>query len=56
MRVGTWHALDRRGDAHNDDDDDVGNPSPAVISKTKLRGLSPRVNYTDRATEACRRT
>jgi hypothetical protein len=24
--------------------------------KTKLHGLSPRVNYTDRATEACRRS
>jgi hypothetical protein len=24
--------------------------------KTKLRGLSPRANYTDRATAACRRS
>jgi hypothetical protein len=28
-----------------------------VINKTnKLRGLSPRANYTDRATAACRRS
>jgi hypothetical protein len=26
------------------------------IKKTKLRGLSPRTNYTDRATAACRRS
>jgi hypothetical protein len=26
------------------------------IKKTKLRGLSPRANYTDRATAACRRS
>jgi hypothetical protein len=26
------------------------------ISKNKLRGLSPRTNYTDRATAACRRS
>jgi hypothetical protein len=25
-------------------------------TKTKLRGLSPRANYTDRATVACRRS
>jgi hypothetical protein len=27
-----------------------------INSKTKLHGLSPRVNYTDRATAACRRS
>jgi hypothetical protein len=27
-----------------------------LTAKTKLRGLSPRVNYTDRATAACRRS
>jgi hypothetical protein len=26
------------------------------ISTTKLRGLSPQANYTDRATAACRRS
>jgi hypothetical protein len=26
------------------------------LSKTKLQGLSPRANYTDRATAACRRS
>jgi hypothetical protein len=26
------------------------------LKKTKLRGLSPRTNYTDRATAACRRS
>jgi hypothetical protein len=25
-------------------------------TKTKLRGFSPQVNYTDRATAACRRS
>jgi hypothetical protein len=27
-----------------------------IIIKKKLHGLSPRVNYTDRATAACRRS
>jgi hypothetical protein len=27
-----------------------------VIKKTKLNGLSPRANYTDRATAACRQS
>jgi hypothetical protein len=27
----------------------------SAIKKTKLHGLSPRANYTDRATAACRR-
>jgi hypothetical protein len=27
-----------------------------VLKKTKLHGLSPRTNYTDRATAACRRS
>jgi hypothetical protein len=27
-----------------------------VVSKTKLYGLRPRANYTDRATAACRRS
>jgi hypothetical protein len=27
-----------------------------VLNKTKLLGLSPRANYTDRATAACRRS
>jgi hypothetical protein len=27
-----------------------------LIKKTKLHGLSPRANYTDRATVACRRS
>jgi hypothetical protein len=27
-----------------------------VINETKLRGLSPQANYTDRATAACRRS
>jgi hypothetical protein len=27
-----------------------------IIYKTKLHGLSPRANYTDRATAACRRS
>jgi hypothetical protein len=29
---------------------------PSLKTKTKLRGLSPRANYTDRATAACRRS
>jgi hypothetical protein len=28
----------------------------AMKQKNKLHGLSPRVNYTDRATAACRRS
>jgi hypothetical protein len=28
----------------------------AVLKKTKLHGLSPRANYTDRATAACHRS
>jgi hypothetical protein len=38
---------------------DKGNLSPCLINQaleTKLHGLSPRVNYTDRATAACRRS
>jgi hypothetical protein len=31
-------------------------PVPASLKKTKLHGLSPRTNYTDRATAACRRS
>jgi hypothetical protein len=33
-------------------------PSPLLprLLKTKLRGLGPRANYTDRATAACRRS
>jgi hypothetical protein len=27
-----------------------------LLKKTKLQGLSPRANYTDRATAACRRS
>jgi hypothetical protein len=27
-----------------------------TLTKTKLRGLSPQANYTDRATAACRRS
>jgi hypothetical protein len=27
-----------------------------AVTKTKLHGLSPRANYTDRATAACRRS
>jgi hypothetical protein len=27
-----------------------------ILKTTKLHGLSPRVNYTDRATAACRRS
>jgi hypothetical protein len=27
-----------------------------IKTKTKLHGLSPRANYTDRATAACRRS
>jgi hypothetical protein len=30
--------------------------TPYTKKKTKLRGLSPRANYTDRATAACRRS
>jgi hypothetical protein len=29
---------------------------PMLVKKTKLHGLSPRANYTDRATAACRRS
>jgi hypothetical protein len=29
---------------------------PNVTLKNKLHGLSPRANYTDRATAACRRS
>jgi hypothetical protein len=29
---------------------------PLELKKTKLRGLSPRANYTDQATSACRRS
>jgi hypothetical protein len=29
---------------------------PITGTKTKLRGLSPQANYTDRATAACRRS
>jgi hypothetical protein len=43
--------------------DDDYDDKPAILTllqrnlkKTKLRGLSPRVNYTDRATAACRRS
>jgi hypothetical protein len=32
------------------------NPIGLKTKKKKLRGLSPRVNYTDRATAACRRS
>jgi hypothetical protein len=36
---------------------DVGFRNTAVFKlKTKLHGLSPRANYTDRATAACRRS
>jgi hypothetical protein len=28
----------------------------SAVQKTKLHGLSPRANYTDRATAACRRS
>jgi hypothetical protein len=31
-------------------------PSQLLKTKTKLHGLSPRANYTDRATAACRRS
>jgi hypothetical protein len=31
-------------------------PNLISKSKTKLRGLSPRTNYTDRATAACTRS
>jgi hypothetical protein len=27
-----------------------------IVTKKKLHGLSPRANYTDRATAACRRS
>jgi hypothetical protein len=30
--------------------------TPTLKLKTKLHGLSPRANYTDRATAACRRS
>jgi hypothetical protein len=30
--------------------------SPISAKKIKLHGLSPRANYTDRATAACRRS
>jgi hypothetical protein len=28
----------------------------SILKKTKLHGLSPRANYTDRATATCRRS
>jgi hypothetical protein len=31
-------------------------PISIIIYKNKLHGLSPRANYTDRATAACRRS
>jgi hypothetical protein len=31
-------------------------PSSQTYKKNKLHGLSPRANYTDRATAACRRS
>jgi hypothetical protein len=34
----------------------VYSTSPCLYGQTKLHGLSPRVNYTDRATAACRRS
>jgi hypothetical protein len=34
----------------------VANPGLSNNNITKLRGLSPRANYTDRATAACRRS
>jgi hypothetical protein len=39
---------------HHDPDSERTNTS--VGNKTKLHGLSPRANYTDRATAACRRS
>jgi hypothetical protein len=41
--------------------DPAANPSPGPTgnkkkTKTKLHGLSPRANYTDRATAACQRS
>jgi hypothetical protein len=32
------------------------NPGDVLSNKKKLRGFSPRVNYTDRVTTACRRS
>jgi hypothetical protein len=32
------------------------NKETGIKTKTKLSGISPRANYTDRATAACRRT
>jgi hypothetical protein len=34
----------------------IGPDDMETLLKTKLHGLSPRVNYTDRATAACRRS
>jgi hypothetical protein len=36
--------------------EDSRSPHLSTYSKKKLHGLSPRANYTDRATAACRRS
>jgi hypothetical protein len=43
-------SLQNNDDDSDEDDDDNDN----IIKKHEHSGLSPRVNYTDRATAACR--
>jgi hypothetical protein len=43
------------GRIENVKEDDLDNLGYNIVKKTKLRGLSPQANYTDRATAACQR-
>jgi hypothetical protein len=56
---GPWGSLKFRLNFDSCGTQDTLTPEEIICSlletKTKLRGLSPRANYTDRATAACRR-